>query len=70
MRLTLEETREWFQIRDHVRQALLQLEVCSRCWRVRDLTQLIHIGGYYCCRPDDKDGCLARKSLPRSGLMQ
>lgn len=60
MTLNLEETREWFQIRDHVKDAVLHLEVCDRCWRVRDLADLIEVEGSYCCRPGDKNGCLAR----------
>lgn len=60
MRLTLKEAQEWFEIRDHVKEAVLQLEMCSRCGRVRDLSNLIRMGGDYCCRPGDPEGCLVR----------
>ncbi len=56
MTLTLKEAQEWFQIRDHVKEAVEHLEVCSRCWRVRDRAQLIRVEGGYCCRPGDKEG--------------
>lgn len=62
VRLTQEEVREWFQIRNHVRDAVLQLEVCGRCWRVRDQSRLFRIAGTYCCRPDDDEGCLASRT--------
>lgn len=71
MKLTHEEVQEWFLIRDHVRRAVQRLEVCDRCWRVRDEARLIRIARYgqerghglYCCRPDDEEGCLG----PRQG---
>ena len=62
MRLNREEVQEWFQIRDHVRDAVLRLEVCARCWRVRDRTHLFRIGGTYRCRPDDEERCLASRA--------
>ena len=58
MGLTLKEAREWFQIRDNVKDAVLHLEVCDSCLRVRDLENLVQIGNTYRCRPGDKDGCL------------
>ncbi len=60
MKLTLDETKEWFQIRDHVKDVILHLEMCSRCWRVRDRENLIGTQSGYCCRPGDKNGCLGR----------
>ena len=60
MTLTLQETREWFQIRDHVKEAVRRLEMCSRCGRVREIAHLVHVQGNHCCRPGDKGGCLAR----------
>ncbi len=60
MTLTLEETREWYRIRDHVRQVVEHLEVCWRCSRVRELSDLVLVKGMYCCRPGDKKGCLGR----------
>ena len=57
MTLTLEEAREWFQIRDHVRDSVQQLEVCATCGRVRERSQLIWIDGNYHCRPDRKGDC-------------
>ena len=74
MKLTHEEVREWFLIRDHVRRAVQRLEVCNRCWRVRDEAHLIRIAQYrqecvhglYCCRPDDEDGCLGSNHLART----
>jgi len=62
MTLTIEEAREWFRIRDRVKQAVFRLEVCGRCWRVRDLAKLIPVRGSYCCRPGDQNGCLASRS--------
>lgn len=59
MTLTINEAREWFQIRDHVKEAVSHLEVCERCWRVRDLADLVPVEGVYCCRPGDPGGCLA-----------
>lgn len=60
MTLTIKEAREWFQIRDHVKDAVTHLEMCERCWRVRDQEHLVVVDGAYCCRPGDKGGCLAR----------
>lgn len=65
MRLTIKEAREWFQIRDHVKEAVAQLEVCERCWRVRDLEHLVLVDGVYCCRPGDAGGCLAARASTR-----
>ncbi len=59
MKLTIEEAREWYQIRDRVREAVADLEVCSRCGRVRDKANLVGTSRYYCCRPGDKNGCMA-----------
>ncbi len=60
MKLTLDETREWFQIRDHVKDAVQHLEVCDSCLRVRDITDLIHVADGYRCHPGDPKGCLTR----------
>lgn len=58
MKLTINETREWYNIRDHVRDVVLRLEVCCRCWRVRDKAELVGAGPVYFCRPGDREGCL------------
>ena len=60
MRLTQSEAREWFQIRDNVKDAVQHLEVCDACMRVRDLDSLIQIGEGWRCRPGDENGCLGR----------
>ncbi len=57
MMLSLEEAREWFEIRDHVREAVEQLEMCVHCGRVRDKSHLIRIRGQYRCRPDLRGDC-------------
>ena len=59
MLMTREEAREWFQIRDRVRDAVLNLETCTRCWRVRDAARLVQLGDAYYCFPGDTSGCMA-----------
>lgn len=68
MWLTQEETREWFQMRDHVRQSVMQLEVCDHCSRVRDRAHLIRVAGTYYCRPDDEEGCPVFEGTSRARL--
>ena len=58
MSLTHDEAREWFEIRDRVKEAVQQLEACARCWRVRDLSHLVLLDGSYFCRPGHAEGCL------------
>ena len=65
MKLTHEEAREWILIRNHVRRAVERLEVCNRCWRVRDEAHLIRIAGLHCCSPEDEGGCLGPRARRR-----
>ena len=65
MKLTHEEAREWILIRDHVRKTVERLEVCNRCWRVRDEAHLIRIAGLHCCSPEDEGGCLGPRARRR-----
>ena len=60
MKLTLNETREWFQMRDNVKDAVLNLEMCDHCLRVRDMADLVEVNSGYRCRPGDVNGCLAK----------
>ena len=60
MTLTLQEAREWFQMRKHVREAVMHLEVCHRRWRVRELTHPMRVGRAQCCRPGDTGSCLGK----------
>lgn len=62
--LTLDEVREWYALRNHVRQHISSLEVCGRCDRVREVRHLTLDGTTsYKCR----GGCeakLASKAMP------